>query len=221
VVTPALDIVDVSVSYRHDGHEIPVLQGASLTVQPGELVAIIGPRRSGKSAMISCAAGLAEPGSGQVRVAGTRLDHLTDTERAAFRALHIGLLTQSGLDDAISVRRNVDQAQHIAGRLDPEWREAMFNLMFLTEHASRRPGGLTGGNAVRSRLAVALATRPGLVLADEPIGEQEHAAQRGLLDLLRLQTDHGAAVVIASRSSAALRVADRVVELRERTPVRA
>jgi putative ABC transport system ATP-binding protein len=218
-MTPALEIVDVSVSHRRDGHETPVLRGASLVVQPGELVAVIGPPGSGKSTLISCAAGLIRPDSGEVRVAGTRVDHLGTTERTVFRAGHIGLLGRSGLDDAISVRQNVDHAQRAAGRFDPQWREEMFDLMFLTVHASQRPGRLTGGDAVRSRLAVALANRPGLVLADEPIAEHERAAERGLLDLLRLQTDYGAAVVIASRGSAVRRVADRVVELRDTAAV--
>jgi putative ABC transport system ATP-binding protein len=218
-MTPALEIIDVSLSHRHDGHEIPVLRGVSLEVRPGELVAIIGPRRSGKSALISCAAGITQPGSGEIRVAGTRIDRLGPTDRAVFRAGHIGLLTRSGLDNAMSVRQNVDHAQRMAGRLDPQWREQMFDLMFLTVHASQRPGRLTGGDAVRSRLAVALANRPALVLADEPIAEHEHTAERGLLDLLRLQTEYGAAVVIASRGSAARRVADRVVELRDTATV--
>ena len=218
-MTPALEIVDVSMSHRHDGYEIPALRGASLEVQPGELVAVIGPQGSGKSALISCAAGLADPDSGWVRVAGTRLDHLSATERTVFRAGHIGLLTRSGLDDTISVRQNVDRAQRVAGRLDPEWREEMFNLMFLTVHASQRPSRLSGGEAVRSRLAVALANRPGLVLADDPIAEHEQAAERGVLDLLRLQADYGAAVVIASRGSAVRRVADHVLELRDTAAV--
>ena len=192
------------------------LRGVSLTVGAGEVVAVIGPSGSGKSTLLACLAGLDEPDGGYVAVGGTRITRRPEPERAGLRARWVGVLQQSGnLLDHLNVAQNIRAAQELVGRTDVSASDALLADVGLADRAHALPATLSGGEAARAGLAVALANDPPLLLADEPTGEVDEANEQLILDLLRQRAVHGHAVVIVTHSTRAALEADRVVHLND------
>ena len=188
----------------------------SLTVCRGELVAVVGPSGSGKSTLLACLAGLDEPDGGRVLVEGERLSRRPEQERAALRAGRIGVLFQAGnLLDHLTVAQNVVLAERVAGRPFPTRAASLLDALGLARRAGARPGELSGGEAARAGLAVALANDPAVVLADEPTGELDSASEARVLDLLLERAAAGGAVVVATHSPAVAAVAARTVHLED------
>ena len=167
--------------------ETLALRGVSLSLEPGELVAVTGPSGSGKSTLLACLAGLDEPDGGTVQVAGRRLSRRSEEERARLRARHVGVLYQQGnLIGHLSVAENVTVAQRLGGSAgDGAWRDEVLSACGLARRAHARPGQLSGGELARAGLAVALANRPAAILADEPTGELDDGTAGRVMDLLR------------------------------------
>lgn len=182
--------------------ETLALQGVSLSASAGKVVAVTGPSGSGKSTLMACLAGLEEPDGGMVRIDGERLSRRSEEERAQLRARHVGMLfQQANLVGHLSVADNVALAQRLAGgRGDAAWRGQVLERCGVSARAHARPTQLSGGELARAGLAVALANRPTVVLADEPTGELDHVTAEGILDLLHGQAREGAAVLIVTHS---------------------
>ncbi|MGO4691198.1 ABC transporter ATP-binding protein [Glaciibacter sp. 2TAF33] len=210
---PALEAKDLYRFFRSGEDETLALRGVSLTVESGEILAVTGPSGSGKSTLLACLAGLDEPDGGSVFVSGTRMSHRSEGERAALRARHIGMLFQSAnLIGHLSVEQNVRLAQRIASG-DTPLPESVLDQVGLGHRAASRPSQLSGGEAARAGLAVALANNPAVLLADEPTGELDGATERRLLDLLRSHAARGCAVLVVSHSDDVVARADRVIAL--------
>jgi putative ABC transport system ATP-binding protein len=213
---PALRARDLYRFFRTAEEEVLALRGVSLSVRRGERVVVTGPSGSGKSTLLNCLAGLDEPDGGSVYLAEQRISHRTERERAALRVRHIGMLLQYGnLVDDLTVGQNIRLVQRIArhaGR--PDVRE-LLDAVGLVGRAAAYPGELSGGEAARAGLAVALANEPAVLNADEPTGELDATAEQRLLGLLAARAAAGTALVIASHSRAVWRIADRVVRLRD------
>jgi len=211
--------LDASSLYRffHAGEEETLaLQGVSLTVGRGELVAVVGPSGSGKSTLLACLAGLDEPDGGCVLIEGERLSRRPEPERAALRARRVGVLFQSGnLLDHLTVAENVALAQRVAGRPNPGRAAGLLEALGLARRAHARPAELSGGETARAGLAVALANDPAVVLADEPTGELDSASETRVLDLLWAHAAAGGAVVVATHSPAVAAAAARTLHLRD------
>jgi putative ABC transport system ATP-binding protein len=196
--------------------ETLALRGVSLTVEPGELVAVTGPSGSGKSTLLACLAGLDEPDGGVVRVAGARISRRPEHERAKLRAELIGVLyQQANLIGHLSVDANVALAQRLRGTADAAWRERVLDRCGISRRAHARAAELSGGELARAGLAVALANDPPLILADEPTGELDEATAARVLALLRERAEAGAAVVVVTHAPAVAGAADREIELRD------
>lgn len=211
-----LEATDLYRFYQAGDDETFALRGVSLTVAAGEILAIVGPSGSGKSTLLACLAGLDEPDGGRVSVAGTRITRRPESERARLRARWIGILQQSGnLLDHLSVANNIRTAQTLvpgANRGGASVAELLADVG-LAERAHARPATLSGGEAARAGLAVALANDPPLLLADEPTGEVDEANERLILDLLRRRVESGHAVVLVTHSTRAALEADRIAHL--------
>jgi putative ABC transport system ATP-binding protein len=203
--------------YHAGDDETLALQGVSLAVAAGEIVAITGPSGSGKSTLLACLAGLDEPSGGMVRVVGRRLSRRSETERAALRATHIGMLFQSAnLVEHLDVAENVTLAQRLAGTGGRKGRAGVGELLAnvgLQARGHARPSQLSGGELARAGLAVALANQPAIVLADEPTGELDGVTAARVLDLLRRRADDGGAVVVVTHNPAVAAAADRTIAL--------
>jgi putative ABC transport system ATP-binding protein len=197
--------------------ETLALQGVSLDVDAGEVVAVTGPSGSGKSTLLACLAGLDEPDGGMVRVDGERLSRRSEEVRARMRARGIGMLfQQSNLVGHLSVADNIGLAQKLARPGTPAgWRAELLERCGLSARAHARPGQLSGGELARAGLAVALANDPRVLLADEPTGELDTVTAQRVLELLRGRAAEGAAVLIVTHSPEVAAMSDREIRLRD------
>ncbi len=207
-------VADDLFRFYHPGDaEVRALRGASLSVGAGEMVALVGPSGSGKSTLLACIAGLDEPDGGSVAIDGRRMTRRPEAERAALRAASIGFLAQSGnLFAHLSVVGNIQLQMDLGDRpRDPARISLLLNLVGLTERADALPGTLSGGEAARAGLAVALASDPALLIADEPTAEVDLATETRILDILEERRVKGGAALIATHSARLSQRASRVI----------
>ena len=210
----ALDAHSLYRFFRAGEEETLALQGVSLQMTAGELIAVVGPSGSGKSTLLACLAGIDEPDGGTVRVAGARLSHQPEAVRARLRAQHIGLLFQStNLLQHLTVTQNVRLAQSLTAPTQRPTIDALLGILGLRARADAYPSQLSGGELARAGLAVALANDPAVLLADEPTGELDLATEADVLELLRERAGSGVAILVASHSPAVAASADRVVTM--------
>jgi putative ABC transport system ATP-binding protein len=202
--------------YRVGDEETLALRGVCLEVPAGKLLTVAGPSGSGKSTLLACLAGLDEPDGGSVYLRERRISHRPEHERSALRARHIGTLFQAAnLLEHLTIRRNLELVQRLAGRRDRDRADALIEAVGLTRRSGARPSELSGGEAVRAGLAVALANDPDVLIADEPTGELDSQSEAEVLALIRDQADRGKAVVLASHSAAVAALADQVIQLKD------
>jgi putative ABC transport system ATP-binding protein len=219
VMTQGSPLLCASELYRffHAGDdETFALRGVSVSVSGGEIVAVAGPSGSGKSTLLSCLAGLDEPDGGYVTVAGQRITRRQEAARAGLRARWIGMLLQTGnLLNHLTVTQNIQAAQSLVKRGDASRPRpaALLADVGLADRGSARPSTLSGGEAARAALAVALANDPPVLLADEPTGEVDQQAEARILDLLRQRAADGKAVLVVTHSQDVAAAADRVIHL--------
>ncbi|MGI8712188.1 MAG: ABC transporter ATP-binding protein, partial [Solirubrobacteraceae bacterium] len=178
--------------------ETLALQGVSLALESGELVAVTGPSGSGKSTLLACLAGLDEPDGGSVSIDGTRISRRPEEERASIRGARIGMLfQQANLVGHLSIADNVALAQRMGGGArGSDWRDQLLQNCGIEHRAAARPAQLSGGELARAGLAVALANDPPVILADEPTGELDSVTAARVLDLLRQRAGDGAGVLV-------------------------
>ena len=192
-MTPVLEAVDVR--YRRGGRA--VLDGVSLQVSPGELLAVLGPSGSGKSSLLALLAGLEPPDEGSVRLSGEALQVGNVPQRH-----RLGLVLQGyGLLSLLTAAENVEIALQARGVTGDAARAAAADALaglHLAEVADKLLEKLSGGQQQRVAIARALVTTPDAVLADEPTAELDHEAQEVVLTRLRAAATAGAAVVIAT-----------------------
>jgi putative ABC transport system ATP-binding protein len=214
VAWPALECVDVFKLFRSGPVETVALRGLDLRVERGELVAVLGRSGSGKSTFLSLAAGMDEPSAGEVRAFGRSLRSLNEGELASYRARTVAIVFQSAnLWDFLTARENVVLSLTLAG-IDEAGRRADRALaeFGLARRADHRTSGLSGGEQQRVAIAAAAAREPKIVLADEPTGELDTAAEQVVLDALgTLRETSGATVVTVTHSRRVADAAERVV----------
>ena len=211
---PALEARSLYRFYRAGDEETLALQGVSLRLEAGEFVAVAGPSGSGKSTLLACLAGMDNPDGGSVRIAGQRISHRPEPERARLRARHIGMLFQNAnLLDHLTVAQNLSLVRSLAGPAHRADRPDLLNLLGLSERAAAYPGQLSGGELARAGLAIALANHPAALLADEPTGELDSVTESRVLDLLSVAAAGDTAILVASHSPAVAAAAARVIRL--------
>ncbi|RDH78375.1 ABC transporter ATP-binding protein [Mycolicibacterium moriokaense] len=199
--------------FRAGDEETLALQGVSLSVAPGEFVAVVGPSGSGKSTLLNCLAGMDEPDGGDVTINGSRISHRPEPTRARIRAEHVGMLFQSAnLIEHLTVTGNLALVQSF-GRRPRRGARDLLQRLNIHERAHAYPSELSGGEVARAGLAVALANDPAVLLGDEPTGELDSVTEALILDLLTAAADRGTAVVVASHSRAVADAASRVLRL--------
>ncbi len=209
-----LEAFDLYRFYHTGEDETLALRGVSLHVEAGEIVVVMGPSGSGKSTLLSCLVGLDEPDGGHVELLGKRLTRKPEAERAAMRAAEIGILLQSrNLFDHLSVTDNMRLQMRLARKFDQQRLDRLIDLVGLTNRRHARPSQLSGGEAARAGLAVALSTDPKVLLADEPTGEVDAETEKDILRLLVSRQQAGFATLVVTHSDALAAHADRIVRL--------
>ena len=212
-----LQLTDLSKRYG----TTPVFSHVTLSVAPGEFVAIVGQSGVGKSTLLNCMAGLDSWDTGQVLLNGTDLGALGDDQRALLRRQHVGFVFQAfHVLPHLDVAQNVALpllllGQHAGGHDGYASRvEAMLDAVGLHGLGGRLPQQLSGGQLQRVAIARALIHQPGLLLADEPTGNLDPTTAALVMDALIAQTrEHNAALVLVTHSEAAASRADRVLHL--------
>lgn len=200
--------------YHQGDDETQALRGVDLTLELGEFVALVGPSGSGKSSLIACLAGLDEPDGGVVEIMGARMSHRPEAVRTHLRGHHIGMVMQTGnLVDHLSVTDNIGLSQWLNGRGTPA--SELLEMVGLSHRARAWPAELSGGEAARVALCVALAASPAIIICDEPTAEVDAAAEGAILSLLNARRATGAAILVATHSAALAAKADRTITLRD------
>jgi putative ABC transport system ATP-binding protein len=212
----ALTLSGVSHSYG----QTQALRGVSLSVAPGEVVAVTGPSGCGKSTLLLLAAGVLRAQSGRVAVAGTELSGADDTARAVVRRRSVGLVLQFGqLVPDLPVVDNVALPLLLEGHSASEARAAAggwLDRVGLAVDPDTLPSELSGGQAQLAAAARALVHGPALLLADEPTASLDTHSGRALLDLmLNTTVAAGGAVLLATHNNTVAACADREVRLRD------
>ncbi|MEA3076907.1 MAG: putative transport system ATP-binding protein [Actinomycetota bacterium] len=211
-----LEATDLYRFYHAGDDETLALRGVSLQVSTGDFVAVVGPSGSGKSTLLACLAGFDEPDGGSVRIDGRQVTRRPHAEQAAMRARFVGFVFQGqNLVGHLDVETNLRAVQALAkqSRGTAGWRRSLLDELGIAHRARAYPSQLSGGEAVRAGLAVALVNDPPVVLADEPTSEIDGEAEQRVLALFRRQAAAGRAVVVATHSEAVADAATRVVTL--------
>lgn len=222
---PAIELLGISKYYVRDGARITTINRLTLDVAPGEFVSVVGPKRSGKTTLLSLIAGLELPDEGRVLLNGTDLGMLRDRELAALRLRAIGFLFQDfNLLPALTVERNVAWRLHFAGYARSEVRRRAAEVLDRVDLCNCRtlhPSQLSSEEQQRVAIARAIAARPLVLLADEPIGSLDSRSGQAILDLLHsLNREQGMAVIMVTHSTFAAGYGDRTLELQEGRIVR-
>ncbi|MCI0396437.1 MAG: ABC transporter ATP-binding protein [Chloroflexi bacterium] len=211
---------EVSRIYQVGTRQVAALQGVSLSIAPGRVVALRGRSGSGKTTLLNCIGGLDRPTSGRVWLEGREISRLSERQRVALRRHRIGFVFQSHtLLPTYSAWENVDLMLRLAGvkrRTRQERVRQVLALVGLSRWMDHRPAELSGGQQQRVAIARALATRPALILADEPTGELDSATGQQILALFRHIADHeDTTIVIATHDLAVDAFADEIYLLQD------
>jgi putative ABC transport system ATP-binding protein len=213
-----VEIQDLHKTYRRGDTDVPVLAGVTLTIQAGEFVALMGPSGSGKSTLLNLIAGLDQPTSGTLRIAGRDVRDLSERELDRWRHRSIGFVFQLyNLVPVLSALENVELPlllRMLSSRERRERAEAALRIVGLEARMEHRPTELSGGEQQRVAIARALVTDPLLCLADEPTGDLDTKSSDDVLSLMQvLNRKAGKTFVMVTHDPRAAERADRIVRL--------
>ncbi|WP_314252153.1 ABC transporter ATP-binding protein [Streptomyces kutzneri] len=216
VVDAVIRLVDVRKVYGQGDNQVSALNGVSMEFHRRAFTAVMGPSGSGKSTLLQCAAGLDEPTSGSVQLAGRELAGLSETELTLLRREQIGFIFQSfNLLPALTAEQNVCLPLQLAGR-KPNRAEvrAVLEQVGLKDRRNHRPGEMSGGQQQRVAIARALVSKPAVIFADEPTGALDTKTAASILNLMRHAVQAGGqTIVMVTHDPVAASYADRVVFL--------
>ncbi|MDA0269647.1 MAG: ABC transporter ATP-binding protein [Chloroflexi bacterium] len=219
---PYIHCEDLFKIYKSDDLEVVALRGLDLRVERGEMMAIVGASGSGKSTLLNILAGLDQPSAGRIRVGERDLLTVREEDLVDYRRRDVGFVWQQtgrNLIPYLGAQENVEVPMALEGVPRREARERALSLLEqvgLADKRRNRPTELSGGEQQRVAIAVALANRPPLLLADEPTGELDAATADEVFSVLtRLNRDTGVTVVIVTHDREITRRVDRVVAMRD------
>ena len=215
----ALELNQVSKVYGSGATQVHALRSVDLSIEPGELVAVMGPSGSGKSTLLTIAGSLEEPTGGEVTVGGVPLSRLSRTERAALRRRAIGYVFQDfNLLAGLTAAENVALPLELDGTPARTARAVSLETLEklgLAERAARFPDELSGGERQRVAIARAVVGERRLLLADEPSGALDSVTGEEVMRLLHNACKQGVAAVVVTHDAQLASWADRVVFLRD------
>lgn len=212
---PVLEAQELYRFFHSGEEEVKALRGVSLSLERGELVALMGPSGSGKSTLLHCLAGLDEPDGGYVWVQSHAMSRQPEVVRAQLRASQIGLMLQkNNLFEHLSVAENLGFVQKSTGNGLPAPHDILEKLGIVAR-MSFLPQELSGGERARAALAMALASDPEVLLLDEPTAEVDRSTEDQMIAMLRYLCASGKSIIAATHNPALVNAADRILRLRD------
>lgn len=211
----------VSLVLGDGDQQVTALNNVSLTVEAGNLCAVMGPSGAGKSSLLAVCGGLLKPTSGRITVEGNDLTALRENDRARLRREHIGFIfQQSNLVAALTTMDQLLLMAHINGHAPDGSEKArarqLLDEVGLAHRAGHRPHQLSGGERQRVGIARALMTEPAVLLVDEPTSMLDHGRGKEVVELLARQTkEHGVATLMVTHDQTMLPWADQVAEIED------
>jgi lipoprotein-releasing system ATP-binding protein len=217
---PFIEVSDVTKSYPVGGTRLPVLKHLNVSLELGEMVAVVGASGVGKSTLLHVIGGLDAADEGAVRIGNTELTGLPAADVVAFRNRNVGFVFQfHHLLPEFTALENAEMPMRIARRPAEERRTRVTDLLRrvgLEARLEHRPGMLSGGEQQRVAIARALVMQPALLLADEPTGDLDEHTADALHDLLReMHREHGLTSLIATHNPRLAAACDRVLRLED------
>jgi putative ABC transport system ATP-binding protein len=199
---------------------VHALSAVDLEVAGGGFVCLSGPSGSGKTTLLNMIGGLDRPSSGEITVAGQRIDRMSRSDLAELRLRHIGFVFQAyNLIPVLSARENVEFVMQLQGIAASERRNramAILSAVGLDGMEERRPGALSGGQQQRVAVARAIVSKPALILADEPTANLDSVTAEKLMQLMReLNAETGTTFVIATHDKLMMSYAKRLIKLHD------
>ena len=213
-----VSLTHVAKTYKRGKQAVEVLHNLDLEVAAGEFVALMGPSGSGKTTLLNLIGGLDKPTSGEVVVAGERLDKLSAGRLAKWRATHVGFVFQFyNLMPTLSAEKNIELPlllTHLSGGQRKQHVRAALELVGLADRARHKPNELSGGQQQRVAIARAIVADPTLLVCDEPTGDLDRETAEEILGLLQLlNREHGKTIVMVTHDAKAAEFASRQVHL--------
>jgi putative ABC transport system ATP-binding protein len=218
LVEPALTLRDVSKAYETPAGSFAALDRVSLVVPRGQSVAVVGKSGSGKSTLINMIAGIDRPSSGEIRIATTRLNDLSESQLAAWRGKSVGIVFQFfQLLPTLTIAENVILPMDFCATYPVRERRPraldILDCVGIADQADKFPATLSGGQQQRAAIARALANAPSILLADEPTGNLDTQTAEAIFALFTDLAARGTTVMIVSHEPEIARLVDRVVVL--------
>jgi putative ABC transport system ATP-binding protein len=213
-----VSLSNVVKSYTRGKQTVEVLHHLSIEIAQGDFVALMGPSGSGKTTLLNLIGGLDRPSSGEVKVAGERIDQLSSGQLAKWRARHVGFVFQFyNLMPMLSAERNVELPLLLTSLSSAQRKknvQAALTVVGLAERAKHKPAELSGGQAQRVAIARALVADPTLLVCDEPTGDLDRSTADEILHLLQvLNKDHGKTIVMVTHDPKAAEYASHQLHL--------
>ena len=221
--TPSSRIIradNVTKTYRSGKLTVPALRGIDLTIERGEMVAIMGPSGCGKTTLLNCLAGLETIDTGTIKIGDTDLSTLTDDHRTAYRAGNMGFVFQFyNLLPVLSAVENVELPLVVSGVRPKDARERALSMMErvgLADWANHRPAELSGGQRQRVTIARALVNQPAIVWADEPTGDLDSDTADEIMNLMiELNRKQRQTFVIVTHDPRIGQMTDRIIRMKD------
>jgi len=213
-----VEVRNVAKTYERGKQKVPVLNGLSLSIAKGDFVALMGPSGSGKTTLLNLIGGLDQPSSGEILVAGTRIDQLSSGALAKWRAANVGFVFQFyNLMPVLTAQKNVELPLLLTNLSAAQRRQnaaVALRLVGLEDRAGHKPKELSGGQEQRVAIARAIVSDPQILVCDEPTGDLDRKTADEILTLLQqLNRDFGKTIVMVTHDPKAAEFATHTLHL--------
>ena len=215
---PIVEVRNVVKSFPVGDTEVTILKGVSLSVQPGEFVAIVGPSGNGKSTLLNMITGIDRPSSGEVFVTGQPLHTMSENQMAIWRGEHLGIIFQFfQMLPSLSLLQNIILPMEFAGKYTPSERRdramGLLELVGLAEQANKLPSMVSGGQQQRAAIARSLANDPPMIVADEPTGNLDAKTANEVFNIFYKLVDSGKTMLMVTHDRELAARMPRMVEV--------
>ena len=204
--------------YGEEANEVRALDNVSIEINEGEFVAIIGTSGSGKSTLLNMLGGLDKPTSGETIIGDKNISKMKDEELTIFRRRNIGFVFQNyNLVPILNVYENIVLPIELDGvKIDKEYVDSIINTLGLKEKLTNMPNNLSGGQQQRVAIARALATKPAIILADEPTGNLDSKTSMDVIGLLKITSKKfNQTMVMITHNEEIAQLADRIIRIED------